>query len=191
MKVRDTLRSLRLGTVWIGLTLGLSGCHHQVSTWVPPQMLPVPLLDAPETDTTELIPPVVEDMPEVPVASAAESMRSPSRRRPKAPSVAATPASGAPGASADTAPEMEDPVGSLTTEEETTPQMRQQAVDLIASTNQRLKELPSAVLVSHRAQIGKIHNFQRQAQRALDSGDAQGANTLATKGKLLLDDLLK
>lgn len=185
------MRSLRLGTVWIGLTFGLSGCHHPVLTWVPPQMLPVPLLDVPETDQTELIPPVVEELPEVPVASAAESMKSPVRRRPRAPAAAANPASAAPGASVDAAPEVEDPVGSLTTEEETTPQMRQEAVDLIASTDRRLKELQISVLVSHRTQIGKIRNFQRQAQRALDSGDAQGANTLATKGKLLLDDLLK
>jgi hypothetical protein len=191
LNVRDTMRVLKSGTVWVGLALGLSGCHHQVSTWVPPQMQPVALLDVPGDDKTELTPPPVEDLPEVPVASAAEGMKSPVKRRPKAPAVAANPASAAPGATADAAPEMDDPVGSLTTEEESTPQMRQEAVDLIASTNRRLKELPSTVLVSHRTQIGKIHNFQRQAQRALDSGDAQGANTLATKGKLLLDDLLK
>jgi hypothetical protein len=191
VKLRDTMRNLRLGTIWVGLALGVSGCHHPVSAWVPPQMQPVPLLDSPQDDQTELVPPPVEDLPEVPVASVAESMKSPVRRRPKAPAVAATPASGTPGAVVDAAPEVEDPVGSLTTEEETTPQMRQQAVDLIASTDQRLKELSGNVLVSHRTQIGKIHNFQRQAQRALDSGDAQGANTLATKGKLLLDDLLK
>ena len=44
---------------------------------------------------------------------------------------------------------------------------------------------------AEKAQISKIRNFQRQAQEALTSGDLEGAKTLATKAKLLLDDLEK
>ena len=39
--------------------------------------------------------------------------------------------------------------------------------------------------------LGVIYNVMGEAQQALDSGDADGARTLATKGKLLLDDLSK
>ncbi len=39
--------------------------------------------------------------------------------------------------------------------------------------------------------MSKIKNFQRQAKQAMSSGDAEGAKTLATKAKLLLDDLDK
>jgi len=42
-----------------------------------------------------------------------------------------------------------------------------------------------------KAQISKVRNFQRQAQEALNSGDAEGQRLLATKAKLLLDDLVK
>jgi phage shock protein A len=34
-----------------------------------------------------------------------------------------------------------------------------------------------------------VRNFQKQAQQALKAGDPEGAKMLATKGKLLLDDL--
>jgi hypothetical protein len=190
LTLSNTMRGLILGAGWTVCALGLSGCQHKVVAWAPPPMQPVALLDVPENLDTTLTAPV-EELPEVPVASAAESMRSPVRRRQRAPAVAVTPASAAPGVAAEAAPEADDPVGSLTAEEDATPQTRQEAVDLIASTDQRLKALPTNVVASHRTQIGKIRNFQRQAQRALDSGDAQGANTLATKGKLLLDDLLK
>jgi hypothetical protein len=189
LNLRDTMRSLSLGAVWLGLGLGLGGCRHQVSAWVPPAPQPVALADVPENLTEELSAPV-EELPEVPVASAAESMRSPVRRRPRVPTT--TPATSTPGGNAaEPAPDADEAVGELTTEEETTPQARQAAVDLIASTDERLKALPGNVVASHRTQIGKVRNFQRQAQHALASGDAQGANTLATKGKLLLDDLLK
>ena len=37
--------------------------------------------------------------------------------------------------------------------------------------------------------LSKVRNFQKEAEQALNSGDAEGAKTLATKGKLLLDDM--
>ena len=42
-----------------------------------------------------------------------------------------------------------------------------------------------------KAQVSKVKNFLKDAQDALKSGDAEGAKTLATKAKLLLDDLEK
>jgi hypothetical protein len=62
---------------------------------------------------------------------------------------------------------------------------------MIAANEKRLSGLPSQVVEEQKAQINKVKNFQRQAQEALNSGDAEGAKTLATKAKLLLDDLSK
>ncbi len=62
---------------------------------------------------------------------------------------------------------------------------------MIAANEKRLNALPSQILDEQKAQISKVKNFQRQAQEALSSGDAEGAKTLATKAKLLLDDLSK
>jgi ribosomal protein S20 len=51
--------------------------------------------------------------------------------------------------------------------------------------------LPSGKARSDKAQVSRIRNFQRQAQEALSSGDVEGAMTLGTKAKLLLDDFEK
>ena len=69
--------------------------------------------------------------------------------------------------------------------------MQQEAVDLIAANEKRLNALSAQIVEAEKAQISKVRNFQRQAQEALNSGDAEGAKTLATKAKLLLDDLVK
>jgi ribosomal protein S20 len=37
----------------------------------------------------------------------------------------------------------------------------------------------------------QIRTFLKEAQQALDAGDTDGAHTLATKAKLLLDELTK
>jgi hypothetical protein len=39
--------------------------------------------------------------------------------------------------------------------------------------------------------VAQTRTFLSQAQKALDSGDADGAHTLATKARLLLDELTK
>jgi hypothetical protein len=83
----------------------------------------------------------------------------------------------------------ESAIGELTAGGDATPQTRQEATELIAANDKRLKALPASKVKAQRSQINKILNFQRQALTALNSGDAEGAKTLATKAKLLLYDL--
>ena len=71
------------------------------------------------------------------------------------------------------------------------PRARQEAADLIAATEKRINALPKDTAKAQAAQINKVRNFLREAQSALRSGDAEGARTLAMKGKLLLDDVDK
>jgi ribosomal protein S20 len=82
-------------------------------------------------------------------------------------------------------------IGELTAGGDAGPQTRQMAADLIKENDKRLEDLPSTVQHTMRSQLSKIKNFQRQAKQAMSSGDAEGAKTLATKAKLLLDDLDK
>ena len=82
-------------------------------------------------------------------------------------------------------------IGALTAGGEENPQTKQEASDLIASIEKRLNALPTQTTDNQKAQISKVRNFWRDAQEALKSGDAEGAKTLATKAKLLLDDLEK
>jgi len=93
-------------------------------------------------------------------------------------------------ASTEPAPEVAA-IGALTAGGDTNPRMQQDAMDLIASIEKRLNALPAQKVEEQKTQISKVKNFLRQAQEALSSGDAEGAKTLATKAKLLLDDLVK
>jgi ribosomal protein S20 len=82
-------------------------------------------------------------------------------------------------------------IGALSSGGESSPRAQQEAADLIASIDKRLNALSAQKAEAEKAEISKVRNFQRQAQEALTSGDAEGAKTLATKAKLLLDDLEK
>ncbi len=72
-----------------------------------------------------------------------------------------------------------------------TPQARQDAQELLMSTDRRLNALPAQTQQTQKAQVSQIRNFLRQGLDALKAGDAEGAKTLALKAKLLLDDLEK
>jgi hypothetical protein len=176
-----------LGVVLL-LPLGLSGCLHKnpLMVTLPINSAPVELASVPEPDNPPMIEaPPAEELP-VPIAEAAANPR-PRRRPTPRP---ATPTAPVPAqvASAEGVDE-ESAIGALTAGGDATPQTRQEATELIASNDKRLKALPANTVKAQRSQINKIVNFQRQALQALNSGDAEGAKTLATKAKLLLYDL--
>jgi hypothetical protein len=183
------LRGFSLGLALL-LPLGLTGClfPKKVKAPVIPQAkVPVILEPSPEPDPPMMVealePP---DLP-IPIAEAAATPRP--RRRAVARS-SATPASSASNAQVAAAevPDESLAIGELTGGD-VNPQTRQEAADLIASNDKRLKALSAGVLRVQRSQVSKIRNFQKQAQDALNSGDSEGAMTLATKAKLLLYEL--
>jgi hypothetical protein len=65
---------------------------------------------------------------------------------------------------------------------------RQQAADLIDSTQRGVNSLHKLNNEQNKTVV-QIRSFLDQAQRALHNGDVDGANTLATKAKTLLDEL--
>jgi ribosomal protein S20 len=153
----------------------------------------VDLLDIPESDNLPLLEPTpVNTLPE-PTAAAATKVK---RERKKAAKIVPTaavppaPAPPVPTASVEPSPEV-TAIGSLTAGGETNPQAKQEAAELIASIEKRLNAFTAQTTDDQKAQISKVRNFWRDAQAALKSGDAEGAKTLATKAKLLLDDLEK
>jgi hypothetical protein len=181
------LRGFSLGLALL-VSLGLSGCmHKKVIVPVFPQTQ-VPLVTPPEPDNPQMVEaPEVEELP-VPVAEAAANPRPRRRPAPKPPATTPPGAAQPQIAAVDSADEG-SAIGELTTGGDAGPQMRQEAADLIASNEKRLKALTPQKVRAQRSQISKIQNFERQAQAALNSGDAEGAKTLATKAQLLLDDL--
>jgi hypothetical protein len=169
------------------LTLCACGCRKKVQAPppLPPIQDPVPLVAPAAPEHPPMIEPPVVKMPPVPIASAAAKPKR-ERRKP-----AAKPAP-EPVQVASTEPSAEDSaVGALTSGGEANPRSQQEAADMIAANEKRLNALPAQIVDEQKAQINKVKNFQRQAQEALSSGDVEGAKTLATKAKLLLDDLSK
>jgi hypothetical protein len=65
---------------------------------------------------------------------------------------------------------------------------RQQAADLIDSTQRGVNSLRNLNGDQNKT-VAQIRSFLDQAQRALHNGDVDGAHTLATKARTLLDEL--
>ena len=82
-------------------------------------------------------------------------------------------------------------IGALTPGGEQVPELQQRAGELIAANDKRLNALSAEFKDKEKEQLIRVQNFQKQAQTALGAGDADGAYTLATKAKVLLDDLQK
>jgi hypothetical protein len=188
---RNITRMIAWTALCFGLAMGLAGCRHKPQLApLPPVMTPVALEEIPEPDNLPMVevPPV--KLPPVPVSTEAGKPK----RKKKTPKVVAPPepAPETQVASATTgAPSPDAAVGALTAGGETNPQTKQDAEELIASIDKRLNALPAQKVEEQKAQVNKVRNFWKDAQDALKSGDAEGAKTLATKAKLLLDDLEK
>ena len=180
-------RRLASAMLSLGLTVGLSGCRHkpQVAP-LPPVMSPVALEDIPEPENLPMVEAPQIKLPPVPVATNAKPKRE--RKKPAPKPVTPEPVQIA---SAAPPPPEETAIGALTAGGEASPQTKQEAADLITSSEKRLNALSAQKAEEEKAQVSKVKNFLKDAQEALKSGDAEGAKTLATKAKLLLDDLEK
>jgi ribosomal protein S20 len=148
-------------------------------------MSPVALEEIPEPDDLPMVEVPQIKLPPVPVATNAKPKRERKKPAPK-------PVTPEPVQVASIAPPPEETaIGALTAGGEASPQTKQDAADLIASSEKRLNALSAQKAEEEKAQVSKVKNFLKDAQEALKSGDAEGAKTLATKAKLLLDDLEK
>jgi len=192
MQYCTTSRSLRATVVCAWLMCGLVGCHHKAVVPPLPQITqPVDLAAAPPEENPPMVEVPQTKLPAVPVASAASKIR---RQRPKkTPQVATTPvpATTQPNTETPTLPAEIATIGALSSGGDTSPRAQQEAAGLIATNDKRMSGLSTQKVEAEKAQLSKVRNFQRQAQEALTSGDTEGAKTLATKAKLLLDDIDK
>jgi hypothetical protein len=68
---------------------------------------------------------------------------------------------------------------------------KRETADLIGETEQGLNSIKRSLSTEEKVTATQIHTYLKQAQEALDNGDMDGAHTLATKAKLLLDELTK
>ena len=191
--LRCCRKGVRAGT--LTLLLGAAGCRHKpapVVLQVPPPS-PVPLEPAPEPKN----PPLVASVPTQPIPLPRVTVPPP--KKPKKVKKAAptpTPAvqvavANVPPNPAAAAPDPSSAIGALTPGGEQVPERHQQAVELIAANDKRVSGLSAEFREKQKEQLIRVQNFQKQAQTALAAGDAEGASILATKAKVLLDDLQK
>jgi hypothetical protein len=68
---------------------------------------------------------------------------------------------------------------------------KNEAVDLISSTERKLKAITRPLSPAEQETAGKVRTFLEQARQALHSQDIAAAHTLAIKANLLLNELLK
>ena len=196
-------RGLLAQVVLFGL-VGSTGCHHRrVQPLLLPPRTPVALVDLPdpeappamvETQATKLL--------AVPTAVIVEKPRRVRKRAPKPTpaaqqpvTAATTPAKKAAESASAAPPAKTEPsvadIGALTVGGDQSPHALQEANELLAANERRLNSLGADAVKAQAGLVAKVRNFQKEAQQALASGDAEGAHTLATKGKLLLDDFDK
>lgn len=187
---RAARRTIRRAGLACALLFGVSGCRHKlVLPPLPPISEPVTLVASPQPESPPMVQPPEVELPPVPVASGG----SPRRERRHRPAQTNVPASAQTNTDATPPPipPEEIAIGALSLGGDANPRAQQETAELLASIDKRLSGLPSDKARSDRAQVSRIRNFQRQAQDALSSGDVEGAKTLGTKAKLLLDDLEK
>ncbi len=177
-------------TLCLGAAIGLAGCRHRmVIPPVLPAHAPVEPVSVPVAPRDPVIEAPQVKLPPIPVAAAAAKPKREKKHPVKAsaPPVVPEPVS-APAPVPAPPPAETNSIGALTAASPADPQTRQNAADLIAAIEKRLSALPAQLNDSQKAQVNKVRNFWRDAQDALKSGDVEGAMTLATKAKLLLDD---
>jgi hypothetical protein len=97
-----------------------------------------------------------------------------------------------PPAQLQTAATSNSAIGQLTTGDSASGERtKHETADLIGATQQGLSSIKRSLSNDEKATAGQIHNYLKQAQQALENGDADGAHLLATKAKVLLDELTK
>lgn len=167
--------------VTLSTLLCATGCQHKVLVAaVPPP--PVPMISVPPPSHSAEPEPLI-DLEEVP-ALTVQLPRQPLPRFRPLPTTQRQ--------LARLLPPLPPPIalGELTTGGEAgNDSLRQQTELLLRSQNQRLSALPNASVALHSRQVDDARLFLRQADEAWRKLDLEGARTLATKARLLLDEI--
>jgi hypothetical protein len=151
----------------------------------PPSAQSVPLPPPTPKKVRKPKTPKPADTPQVTAAGPAASQNSQA-------SAGSTTAQATPPAQLQTAPSSNSSIGQLTTGDSASGERtKHETADLIGATQQGLSGIKRALSNEEKATAGQIHNYLKQAEQALENGDADGAHLLATKAKVLLDELTK
>jgi ribosomal protein S20 len=173
------------GAAWL-LPLLLTGCFHHKTQVAQNQPLAPPIEDStppkPEPAPANLPPPVVA-IPEQPIQQQItpppEPVKKPPKHNKKPANTNTQIASVGP-------PPAVPAVGNLTTSDPNTRQLTDASIE---QTEKALNGITRKLNDQEQKTAAQIREFIKQARDALTSGDVDGAHTLATKAKVLLDEL--
>jgi hypothetical protein len=172
--------------VWV-LPLFLSGCflkqHKQVVA-----MLPLPASNLPKPEVTH------PDFPEMAIAIPLESLETePDSDIPARPPVRHHKPPDKPTQVAENPAPPESPgvsaIGQLSSGEPST--TYHASIELISATERGLKGINRPLSDQEKKTASQIKAYLKQARQALNSGDVDGASTLAAKAQVLLRELVQ
>jgi hypothetical protein len=202
------MKSARKMAVCMLLAVLVSGCKHKTPVVVPVAAQAPPPPEKPIAQTASL-PPVPQ--PEIPKVGPPGSDEPPPQPKPhrtthhkpkpatpatgdqntKEPAKDNPPATATQQASTGEAPAA-SPIGQLTTAGDSTGTPSHHDIqETIDSTEKRLSELKRTLTPAEQETTVQIRTFLAKAKQALNQDDLDGAHTLATKAKVLLDELAK
>ena len=196
------MRYWRLFVVSFLLTLPIAGCHHKAVQALPPPQAQAPVVSpmptmpplvlapvilaqsAPAPPTT---PPPVEAPPPKKHALKVHHRHVPAKGETEGESTEARTSAGGTAPAPATAI-----IGQLSADDATaTPSDAAQTKHLIDATENKLKKLSAKQQTDHKDSVAQVNSFLSQARQALNMNDVVGAQTLANKAKILVDELSK
>jgi hypothetical protein len=198
------MRYWRLFVVSFLLTFSIAGCHHKVERALPP-----PHAQAPIVSTLPAMPPLIlepvilaQSQPTPPAAPPPVAAPPPTKHAAKVRHHHTATKAESEGESTETKPpaaSVTPPaapatalIGQLSANDSTaTPSDAAQTKRLIDSTESQLKKLSTQQQTEHKDAVAQVDSFLTQARQALSMNDVVGAQTLANKAKILVDELSK
>lgn len=200
------MRYWRLFVVSFLLTLTISGCHRRRQQVLPLPQAQAPAISVPPTlppltlQTVQLATPKPAPPPSQP-APVEQVKKRPERTRHRRTAHKAEPETGATGSktsaavSGQTSPASStgsSVVGTLSADDSSAnPDQTAQTQHLIESTEDLLKRVSARQQAQHKDDLAQVNSFLAQAKQALNMNDLVGAQTLANKAKIMVDELLK
>jgi len=204
------MRYLRLFSVLFFLTFTITGCHRKREQAVPPPQAqapivstlpPVPPLTFPNVELGQpkskppAAPPSASPKPRKTIPVHQRRHLKPHKREPDTTAASS-------GTSATDKPQTPTPpparassaavLGQLSTDDATAnPVQKAEIKQVIQSTQNSLKKLSNDQRTKRKDDIAQVKSFLQQAEQAWNMNDLVGAQTLANKAKILIDEILK
>lgn len=203
---RGRMRYWRLFFVLFLLTFTITGCHRRRERTLPPPQAQAPIITTLPPLPPLILHPVVQPIP-IPPPPPPQPVKlkekQPERIRhrrvarkptPDTTEPASHPSSSAGGAGAAPGQPAGNStlVGKLSADDSSTnPDQTAQTQNLIKYTEDLLKKVSPQQQEQHKDTVAQIGSFLAQARQALSTNDQVGAQTLANKARILVDELLK